>query len=173
MRSLFELKAAELISCGLPQDQAEAFIAAIGELDQTITPSQAWQWLTGNLLRPEHPLAVHEHLHGMIFADWDSDNGPAPAWFPEDPESSNIAWLMRKVGKENYRDLHAWSVSQPQEFWATMVERLDVQFRQTFLQSLRPGRRPRVPAVARRVEAERRGQLFSSVQRFGCGHLRL
>ena len=136
MRSLFELKAAELIGCGLPQDQAEAFVAAIGELDQTMTPSQAWQWLTGNLLRPEHPLAVHEHLHGVIFADWDSDNGPAPAWFPEDPESSNIAWLMRKVGKENYRDLHAWSVSQPQEFWATMVERLDVQFCQTFLHAL-------------------------------------
>ncbi|MHC4402234.1 MAG: AMP-binding protein [Planctomycetota bacterium] len=134
--SFLELSASELTGCGLAQDQAEAFVATIGKLDRRMTPGQAWQWITRNLLRPEHPMEVHEHLHDAIFADWDPADGPAPAWFPENPHSSNIAWLMRRVGKRSYRDLHAWSVSQRQEFWATMVERLNVQFSKPFASAL-------------------------------------
>ncbi len=126
--SLPELSAVELTGCGLSHNQAEAFVAAVGKLDQRMMPGELWQWITRNLLTPEHPMKVHEHLHRAVFSDWDPADGPAPAWFPEDPGSSNIAWLMRKAGTESYRDLHAWSVSQPQEFWATMVERLDVRF---------------------------------------------
>lgn len=127
-----ELNADELTGCGLSQDQAEAFVVAIGKLNQRMMPDELWQWITRNLLRPEHPMELHERLHRAVFADWDPADGPAPAWFPEDSESSNIAWLMRKAGAESYRALHAWSVSQPQEFWATMVERLDVQFREPY-----------------------------------------
>jgi acetyl-CoA synthetase len=77
-------------------------------------------------------MEVHEYLHGVIFADWDPADGPAPAWFPEDPDSSNIAWLMRTAGEKSYRDLHAWSVSHRQEFWLAMVERLEVQVSESF-----------------------------------------
>ena len=139
------LNAAELTARGLPREQAEAFVAAVGGLDQRMTPGQAWQWITRNLLRPEHPMEVHEHLQGVVFADWDPADGPAPAWFPEDPDSSNIAWLMRMAGKESYRDLHAWSVLQRQEFWATMVERLDVQFSESFSSALDLSRGPEHP----------------------------
>ena len=130
--SSFELNAAELTARGLPRDQAEPFVVAVGRLDPRMTLGQVWQWITRNLLRPEHPMEVHEYLQSVVFADWDPTDGPAPAWFPEDPDSSNIAWLMRMAGKESYRDLHAWSVSQRQEFWATMVNRLDVQFSKPF-----------------------------------------
>lgn len=134
--SFLELSAAELTGCGLSQDQAEAFVAAIGRLDERVMPGQAWHWITRNLLRPEHPMELHEYLHRVVFADWDPADGPAPAWFPNDPDSSNIAWLMRKAGIESYRELHAWSVSQPQEFWATMVECLDVQFSRRFVNAI-------------------------------------
>ena len=43
---------------------------------------------------------------------------------------------MRKVGQQTYRELHAWSVSQRQEFWATMVQRLGVQFSEPFKSAL-------------------------------------
>jgi len=130
--SSLELSVAELAAWGLLQDQAAAFVAAIGTLDPRMASGQVWQWITRNLLKPGHPMQVHEQLHARVFADWDPADGPAPAWFPEDPDSSNIAWLMRKVGAENYRKLHAWSVSQRREFWATMIERLEVQFRKPF-----------------------------------------
>ncbi|MEN6498498.1 MAG: AMP-binding protein [Thermoguttaceae bacterium] len=130
------LSAAELTARGLRQDQAEAFVAAVGTLDPRMTPSQTWQWIARNLLRPEHPLEVHEYLQEVVFADWDTADGPAPAWFPEDPQSSNIAWLMRQTGTESYRALHAWSVLQRQEFWATMVQRLEVRFSEPFRSAL-------------------------------------
>jgi acetyl-CoA synthetase len=130
--SSLELNVAELAAWGLREDQAVAFVAAIGTMDQRMTSAQMWQWITQNLLRPAHPMEVHEQLHARVFADWDSANGPAPAWFPAEPDSSNIAWLMRKAGAKDYRNLHAWSVSQRREFWATMVDRLEVQFREPF-----------------------------------------
>ena len=77
-------------------------------------------------------MEVHAYLHGLVFADWNPADGPPPAWFPEDTDSSNIAWLMRRAGKETYRDLHAWSVSHGEEFWTTMIERLEVRFRESF-----------------------------------------
>jgi len=131
--SILELNAAELTGLGLPQDQAEAFVAAIGKLEQRMRPGQVWQWITRNVIRPEHPMELHKHLHQSVFAGWDPADGPAPAWFPEDPDSSNIAWLMRKAGANSFRDLHAWSVSQPHEFWGTMVERLDVLFNKPYV----------------------------------------
>jgi acetyl-CoA synthetase len=137
--------AAELTARGLRRDQAEAFVAAIGTLDQRMMPAQTWQWIARNLLRPEHPMEVHEYLHDVVFADWDPADGPVPAWFPEDPQSSNIAWLMRMAGKESYRDLHAWSVSHRQEFWATMVERLKVQFSEPFSNILDLSNSPEYP----------------------------
>ena len=130
--SAIELNIGKLTACGLSQDQAETFVAAVGRLDAGMTAAQTWQWIARNLLRPEHPMEVHEYLNGVVFADWNPAAGPPPAWFPEDPEQSNIGWLMRKAGKENYRDLHAWSVSHRQEFWATMVERLEIQFSKPF-----------------------------------------
>ncbi len=126
------LSTMELTGRGLSQDQAEAFVAAVGRMDKHLTQGRAWQWITRHLLRPEHPMEVHEYLHGLVFSDWNPADGPPPAWFPEDTDSSNIAWLMRRAGKETYRDLHAWSVSRREEFWTTMIERLGVRFRQPF-----------------------------------------
>lgn len=129
---IHQVSVAELLDCGLESGQAAAFVAALGTLDGQLPSARVWQWLTRNLLRPQHPLAVHELLHRAVFADWNPADGPAPAWFPEDPGSSNIAWLMRQAGLETYRDLHAWSVAQPQAFWGTMLARLDVKFQQPF-----------------------------------------
>jgi acetyl-CoA synthetase len=134
--SSIELSAADLAAFGLPQDEAATFIAAIGTLDPRMTSGQMWQWITRNLLTPAHPMEVHEQLYARVFADWDAADGPAPAWYPEAPGSSNIAWLMREARAKSYRDLHAWSVLQRREFWAMMVERLEVQFRKPFRSAL-------------------------------------
>ena len=117
-----------LIKCGLDAPEAERFVAEISDLAVSLEPTQAWQWITQNLLRPEHPFAVHQYLYRTVFADWDPAMGPAPAWIPERADLSNIAWLMRKVDRQTYRELHEWSVSERAAFWATMIERLDIGF---------------------------------------------
>ena len=83
--SFLALSAAELTACGLSQNQAETFVAAVGKLDQRMTPGQVWQWITRNLLRPEHPMEVHEHLRDVVFADWDPADGPARLGSPKIP----------------------------------------------------------------------------------------
>jgi acetyl-CoA synthetase len=128
--SLRELSVEKLVECGLARGEAERFGAAVeGVGAKGMTAGEAWMWVTRNLLRPEHPMEVHEYVHGRVFAEWDAvAEGPAPAWFPEEPETSNIAWLMRAAGVESYGELHAWSVSRREEFWAAMVRRLGVRF---------------------------------------------
>lgn len=145
MMDWVKVNAAELTACGLGQDQAQAFVAAIRGLDPRKTPAEVWPWITRNLLKPEQPMEVHEYLHNAVFAGWDPANGPAPAWFPEQPESSNIGWLMCQAGKDSYRELHAWSVTEREEFWATMVRRLDVQFRSPFRVALDQSGGPEQP----------------------------
>jgi acetyl-CoA synthetase len=122
------LNVTDLVNCGLQSNEAEAFVAAMRGLD-SMPPSGIWRWITRNLLTPEHPMELHEYLHRLVFAEWDPVNGPAPAWFPEDTGASNIAWLMQRTGCETYDELHAWSVSETNEFWATMIDRLDVRTR--------------------------------------------
>lgn len=121
------LNVTDLVKCGLQSNEAEAFVVAIGKLDSTMKTSEIWRWITRNLLTPEHPMELHEHLHSLVFAEWNPVDGPAPAWFPEDPGSSNIGWLMRRTGCETYGELHAWSVKEQNEFWETMVDRVGVR----------------------------------------------
>ena len=49
-----------------------------------------WMWLARNLLEPDHPFEVHQRLYERVFAAWDPANGPAPAWFPEDPDAKVV-----------------------------------------------------------------------------------
>ena len=67
--------------------------------------------------------------------------GPAPAWFPQDSDSSNIAWLMRRVGQGGLsRPACVVRVAQRQQFWEIMVQRLGVQFREPCSCVLDPSR---------------------------------
>ena len=68
----------------------------------------------------------------MVFADWDSADGPPPAWIPDDTASSNIAWLMRAAGKGNYEDLYNWSLSERASFWETAIARLDIRYKEPY-----------------------------------------
>ncbi len=124
-----ELCSDRLIECGLKAPEAERFAAEVQRVSGAQDAAKVWQWITRHLLRPEHPFGVHQYLHAAVFVDWDGANGPAPAWFPEGTDSSNIAWLMRQAGKKTYEDLYEWSIREREAFWAAMINRLDVPFK--------------------------------------------
>ena len=121
-----------LLECGLPAAEAEKFIAAISSLDVTLKPTQTWQWITRHLLKPQHPFQLHQYLHRAVFADWDSAMGPAPAWIPDQIETTNIAWLMKETGQQTYPQLYKWSITDRPAFWATMIQRLAVRFNKPY-----------------------------------------
>jgi acetyl-CoA synthetase len=57
-----------------------------------------------------------------------------PAWTPTPDfiSTTNIAWLMRRIGVDSYESLHEWSVRNREEFWALTIERLGIRFQQPF-----------------------------------------
>ena len=59
---------------------------------------------------------------------------PAPDWTPtaEFIATTDLAWLMQRVGVNSYDELHAWSVRNRAEYWALAIERLGVRFHEPF-----------------------------------------
>jgi acetyl-CoA synthetase len=55
---------------------------------------------------------------------------PTPDWIPttEFIATTNVAWLMQRVGAATYDELHAWSIRHRAEFWKLAIERLDIRF---------------------------------------------
>ena len=59
---------------------------------------------------------------------------PQPAWTPTADfiRTTNIAWLMQKVGADSYEKLHQWSVQNREAFWKLVIERLNIRFQKPF-----------------------------------------
>jgi acetyl-CoA synthetase len=58
----------------------------------------------------------------------------APTWVPSPAfiNTTNMAWLMGRVGVDSYEKLHRWSVQHREEFWKLVIERLDIRLRHPF-----------------------------------------
>jgi acetyl-CoA synthetase len=56
------------------------------------------------------------------------------SWVPSPDfiSSTNIAWLMRRVGVTSYEELHRWSVRDREAFWRLVIDRLNIRFQKPF-----------------------------------------
>ena len=128
MRFQFGIDA--LVKRGLEASEAGKCIEKMVELDATLPPLEAWQWVSRHVLKPAYPFEVHEYVHALLFSSWEPSQGLPPAWSPDQIESTNIAWLMREAGKQSFEELYRWSLDDRPAFWGTMIERLNIRFRQ-------------------------------------------
>lgn len=72
---------------------------------------------------------------------------PAPLWTP-DPvtiEATHIAAAMKVRGLESYDELYQWSIAQPGQFWAWVLETLNIPFARQPDQVLDLSRGPAFP----------------------------
>jgi len=121
----------QLIACGLDAADARDMAGRANECLRESSAADSWRKISLQILKPAHPFAAHNLLYEAAFADWDERQGPRPAWVPA-PEfitTTNIAWLMRRVGADSYPSLHRWSVEQRESFWRAAVDRLQIRFR--------------------------------------------
>jgi hypothetical protein len=60
----------------------------------------------------------------------------APEWEPSPDfiKTTNLAWLMRRVGVSSYEALYAWSAQNRQAYWELAIERLGIRLRRPFSQ---------------------------------------
>jgi acetyl-CoA synthetase len=131
-----ELTIEQLIACGLEQSTASDLLQRMNPFFSSLPPPECWQKMTQEVLTPDHPFALHKLLHETVFSDWDSTQGPPPAWFPaeEQMQTTNIAELMRALKLNSYEALHAWSARHRADFWEVMMKRLGIRFKQGFTQ---------------------------------------
>ena len=139
--------AERLVRAGLSVTEARKIASTVNRLLADATRLDSWQEISTRLLKPDQPFPVHEYLHGVVFADHDPQQGPAPAWIPPAGfcETTNLGRLMTHLGMDSYAQLHGWSVENPAEYWRLMIERLDIRFKERCQSVLGRGSDPESP----------------------------
>jgi len=137
----------QLRRAGLSKTKAREMASAVNRLLSDSTPLDSWQKISTQLLKPDQPFPVHEYLHGVVFADYDSRQGPAPTWIPpaRSCKATNLGKLMGDLGLDSYAQLHQWSVENPAEYWSLMIEKLDIRFKERCQSVLGQGNDPESP----------------------------
>jgi acetyl-CoA synthetase len=124
------VSAAELIDRGLPHSEAALIAAQVNSLRDSRPADQCWHGIAQQLLRPEHPFAVHKFLYESVYAEWEPQQGPWPAWLPDQDaaQATNIGRLMAAGGFATYEEFRRWASTHRDEFWTQMIEQLGIRF---------------------------------------------
>jgi acetyl-CoA synthetase len=129
-----KLTVEQLTERGLEESVAVDMLRRINQLLSSLSASECWRKISQEVLTPHHPFQLHKFLYEIVFSDWDTQQGPPPAWFPPDElmQTANIARLMRELKLDSYEEFHAWSVQNCADFWNLMIQRLGIRFKQAF-----------------------------------------
>jgi acetyl-CoA synthetase len=123
-----------LVELGLTPADANELIKRAGGIDSSLPPVQIWQQVCRDMLGPEHPFDVHHYFYTQVYSERERAEGLAPGWVPDKDtiSASNIVWLMKATGRNNYSDLYQWSITDKAAFWETMVNRMDVRLKKAY-----------------------------------------
>ena len=118
----------DLTDLGLAAERASAIAEAVSSLPADVAAPQLWRRISGEVLAPDVPFPVHRFLFERVYATWDWDDGPPPAWLPDEEEAAatNIGRLMQRLGLGDYVSLHRWSVENRDSFWDQMIRTLPI-----------------------------------------------
>jgi acetyl-CoA synthetase len=126
----------EIIKCGVNQTIATSMLPQINQWLTSLPAIECWQYLSREILKPEHPFPLHELLYQTVFSDWNFSQGNPPAWFPSQEQiaATNIAALMNELNIASYSELHNWSSKNRAEFWEVMIRRLKICLKEKYTQ---------------------------------------
>lgn len=139
-KSLSSISVSDIESLGIARDHAATLHLRLTELIEIhgTDASATWQNISKNILSPELPFSFHQMLYYGCFKDYGPD---PPAWIP-DPESvtlTNVGRLLEKRGKEflgslykdpitGFADFQKFSVSNPEVYWKTVLDEMNISF---------------------------------------------
>ena len=107
-----------LITTHIPDPDRRARLLAALTADRPAI--QRWHQISRELRTPDGP---HPPLYAATFADHDPTLGPPPAWTPTDREIATTH--IGRLGLD-FPTLHHRSVADPQWFWPTVLEALNI-----------------------------------------------
>lgn len=112
----------DLRNSGLDDAQADTLWPLIQDA-LNLEPEQRFLKLARDVLRADHPFALHQ----LLYRSCNNDN---IVWAPDasQVEKANVTQLMRERGLESHEDLHAWSVADRSAFWQSVIAKLAIRF---------------------------------------------
>ena len=122
--------AAEVANCGVSCADSAPLAEKVNRAfaEDALT---AWRQISRDMLLPDHPFELHNLLFQRAFSDWDHSRHPPAAWFPTDEEirATNVGRMMAECGFNSVAELQDWSARERSEFWAHMIDRLDIRLK--------------------------------------------
>lgn len=126
-----QLPLEQLIAAGLTSEAANQLLNNINTLlHDLVTPEQAWQLLSKNVLTNEYSFDIHKLIYTAVFPEWNKFPETAPGWTPtqEIISSANISKFMTETGMKDIKSFHHWTTHQFQDFWRTIIDKLQIVF---------------------------------------------
>ncbi|KAF1892704.1 hypothetical protein Lal_00042593 [Lupinus albus] len=140
LKSLSSISVSDIESLGISREAATSLHERVSEIINThgdCSPS-TWQNITRSILNPELPFSFHQMLYYSCYKDYGPD---PPAWIPdlENAALTNVGLLLERRGKEflgsgykdpitSFSDFQKFSVSNPEVYWKTVLEEMNISF---------------------------------------------
>ncbi|GLU20288.1 hypothetical protein SLE2022_364960 [Rubroshorea leprosula] len=138
--SLHCIAKADIEALGIPSEVADAIYLKVAEILRDCGPASpdTWKRISKEVLRPDLPFSFHQMMYYGCYRDFGPD---PPAWMP-DPDAAlqtNVGQLLENKGREflgskykdpisSFSDLQEFSVSQPEVYWKTILDEMNVTF---------------------------------------------
>ncbi|KAJ7956550.1 acyl-activating enzyme 17 [Quillaja saponaria] len=139
-KTLDSITRLDIKAVGIPEEVAAKLHESLKEIIRiygAATPA-TWKNITKHILNPDLPFSFHQMLYYGCYKDYGPD---PPAWIP-DPEnatSTNVGQLLERCGKEflglkykdpitNFCDFQEFSVSNPEVYWKTVLDEMNISF---------------------------------------------
>lgn len=134
------ITSSDIQALGIPSGVAEKLHQSVIGIIRNygIATPETWNHISKNLLNPQLPFSFHQMMYYGCYTDSGSD---PPAWIP-DPESAiftNVGQLLELRGKEflgsrykdpisSFSDFQEFSVSNPEVYWKTVFDEMNILF---------------------------------------------
>ncbi|XP_004299255.1 PREDICTED: probable acyl-activating enzyme 17, peroxisomal [Fragaria vesca subsp. vesca] len=139
-KSLDTVTIANIESLGIEPELANRLHGSLAKIiaDHGAASQDTWRNITGHVLSPDLPFSFHQMMYYGCYKDFGPD---PPAWLP-DPETAvltNAGRLLERRGKEflgsrykdpisSFSDFQEFSVSNPEVYWKTVLDEMNVLF---------------------------------------------
>ncbi|PON92709.1 2,3-dihydroxybenzoate-AMP ligase [Trema orientale] len=140
-KSLDSVTASDIAALGIDPELAETLHGRLADVIRnyaSATPPDTWRYVSANILSPHLPFSFHQMMYYGCYQDFGPD---PPAWIPdlENAISTNVGKLLERRGKEflgssykdpisNFSDFQEFSVTNPEVYWKTILDEMNVSF---------------------------------------------
>ncbi|KAH7528835.1 hypothetical protein FEM48_Zijuj05G0114900 [Ziziphus jujuba var. spinosa] len=139
-KSLDGISASDIEALGIEPEVAKSLHGRLTKIIRnygTATPD-TWSNISRHILSPDLPFSFHQMMYYGCYKDFGPD---PPAWIPdlEAAVSTNVGQLLERQGKEflgsrykdpisSFSDFQEFSVKNPEVYWKTILDEMNVSF---------------------------------------------